>query len=58
MELQMRKRTFSFPDDLDLALRRRAVDDDTRFTDVVIAAVRMYLAQDKSKKDKPKVKEK
>lgn len=54
----MKKRSLSFPDDIDLALRRRAIDDGVRFSDLVTAAVRMYLAQDKNLVKKSKGKEK
>ena len=50
--IYMKKRSFSIPDDLDLALKRRAVDDGVRFSDVVIAAVRMYLQQPQKEKKK------
>jgi hypothetical protein len=39
----MRKRTFSIPDDVDIALKKRAADDNVRFSDVAIAAFRQYL---------------
>jgi hypothetical protein len=48
----VRKRTFSLPDDLDIALRRRAVDDGVRFSDAVVAAVRMYLQMEKKETKK------
>jgi len=38
-----RKRTFSLPNDLDLALRRRAIDDGKEFSQVVKAALYQYL---------------
>jgi hypothetical protein len=52
----VRKRTFSLPDDLDIALRRRAVDDGVRFSDAVIAAVRMYLQMESKKETKKREK--
>jgi hypothetical protein len=39
----MRKRTFSIPDDIDVALKKRAVDDNVRYSDVVVTALKMYL---------------
>lgn len=39
----MRKRSFSIPDETNIALKKRAADDNMRFSDVVIAALRQYL---------------
>jgi hypothetical protein len=50
----VRKRTFSLPEDLDIALRRRAVDDGVRFSDAVVSAVRMYLESKKETKKREK----
>ena len=38
-----RKRTFSLPNDLDLALRRRAIDENKEFSQIVEAALNQYL---------------
>ena len=55
----MRKRTFSVPDDIDIALKKRAADDNVRFSDVAVAAFRQYLGLPKLKeREKEKEKEK
>ncbi|MGB6532525.1 MAG: hypothetical protein WBF33_30870 [Candidatus Nitrosopolaris sp.] len=47
----MRKRAFSLPDELDIALKKRAADDGVRFSDVVVSALQEYLGlKPKSKK--------
>ncbi len=48
----MRKRSFSIPDEIDIALKKRA-DDNTRFSDVVIFALRQYLNSGPREKEKP-----
>lgn len=50
----VRKRTFSIPDEIDIALKKRAVDDNTRFSTVVEMALREYLGFDKKKKESKK----
>ena len=52
----MRKRTFSIPDDIDLAIRRIAIDDNKRFSDVVGAALKMYVNMRSSSKKEVKTK--
>ena len=51
---KVRKRTFSIPDEIDIALKKRAVDDNTRFSTVVEMALREYLGFDKKKKESKK----
>ena len=51
---KLRKRTFSIPDEIDIALKKRAVDDNTRFSTVVEMALREYLGLDKRKKENKK----
>jgi hypothetical protein len=48
----MRKRTFSLPDELDIALKKRAADDNMRFSEVVTTALRQYLGLKDLKKVK------
>jgi hypothetical protein len=39
----MRKRTFSIPDEIDVALKKRAADDNVRYSAVVVTALKAYL---------------
>jgi hypothetical protein len=52
--LHMRKRTFSLPDEVDVALKKRAADDDIRFSKVVETALREYLGLKNKTKEKSK----
>jgi len=48
------KRTYYFSEDLDMALKLRAVKDRVGYSDVVIAALEQYLGVKKSTKKKKK----
>jgi hypothetical protein len=39
----VRKRTFSIPDEIDVVLKKRAIDDNVRYSDVVVTALKKYL---------------
>lgn len=54
----MRKRSFSIPDEIDIALKKRAADDNMRFSNVVIAALRQYLNLNSGSREKEKVSKK
>jgi hypothetical protein len=43
MERDRRKRTFSLPKKLDLAVRRRAIDEDKQFSEIVETALYQYM---------------
>ena len=46
------KRTYYFSEDLDMALKLRAVKDRVGYSDIVIAALEQYLGVKKSKTKK------
>jgi predicted transcriptional regulator len=45
-----RVRTFHIDRELDIALKKRAAEEDRRFSDIVEEALRDYLARKKEKK--------
>jgi predicted transcriptional regulator len=45
-----RVRTFHIDRELDIALKKRAAEEDRRFSDIVEEALRDYLAKKKKKK--------
>jgi hypothetical protein len=45
-----RVRTFHIARELDIALKKRAAEEDRRFSDIVEEALRDYLAKKKEKK--------
>jgi hypothetical protein len=45
--MMKRIRTFHIEEDLDVALKKRAAEENVRFSDIVEAALREYLAKKK-----------
>jgi ribbon-helix-helix CopG family protein len=45
MPKSKRVRTFHIDEDLDVALKKRAAEDNVRFSDIVEAALKEYLAK-------------